>query len=88
MNPFAETWVRSIKRECLEQFLVFGERHLTYLIQEYLRYYHEERPHQGLENRPPNSAEPPTEILQVEPGQVICRERLGGVLKHYERRAA
>jgi putative transposase len=88
MNPFAETWVRCIKQECLNHFLIFGQRHLTYLIEEYLAHFHEQRPHQGLGNRPPNSVELPTEIRQFEPGQFVCRERLGGVLKHYERVAA
>ena len=48
MNPFAEAWVQRIKQECLDHFLVLGERHLRHLIREYLIHYHEERPHQGL----------------------------------------
>ena len=36
MNPFAESWVGSIKQECLDHFMVFGEEHLKYLIDEYV----------------------------------------------------
>ncbi len=47
-----ERWIHSIKHECLDHFIVFGERHLRYLINEYVDYYHEFRPHQGLGNTP------------------------------------
>jgi putative transposase len=88
MNPFAETWVRAVKHECLNHFMVCGERHLKYLIDQYLIHFHEERPHQGLGNRPPNASDAPSEILRFDPNEVKCRERLGGLLKHYERAAA
>jgi putative transposase len=70
----------------LDHFLVFGEKHFDYLIREYVEHYHTERPHQGLENRVV-SGEPPPETLQSF-GEVVCRTRLVGLLKHYYRRAA
>jgi len=88
MNPFAEAWVQRIKQECLDHFLVLGERHLRHLIREYLIHYHEERPHQGLGNRPPKQSNPPPEIVSVRQDQIVCQERLGGLLKRYERQAA
>ena len=47
-------------------------------------YYHQERPHQGLGNRPLVGAnpDPPSQ------GKIVCKERLGGLLKHYYRKAA
>jgi putative transposase len=45
-----------VKQECLDHFVVFGERHLRYLIREYVNHFHEERPHQGLGNVPPSGA--------------------------------
>ena len=36
--------------ECLDHFLVFGEKHLDYLVREYVEHYHTERRHQGLGN--------------------------------------
>ena len=88
MNPFAESWVGSIKQECLDHFMVFGEKHLKYLVDEYLTYYHEERPHQGLGNRLPDESAVPPEIRRFGADEIVCHERLGGLLKHYERKAA
>ncbi|XHR30469.1 MAG: integrase core domain-containing protein [Chthoniobacteraceae bacterium] len=89
LNAHAERFVQSIKRECLNQFVVFGERHLEYLVREYEDYYNTVRPHQGLENRPigvlsmpsPGSGPP-------DPAEVGCDSRLGGLLRHYYRKAA
>ena len=51
-NSYAEAWLGSLKRECLNHFLVFGECHLDYLIREYLAHYRHERPHQSLGAEP------------------------------------
>ena len=84
LNAHAERWVLSIKSECLDHFIVFGEDHLRHLVDEYLKYYLEVRPHQGVGNVPlkTHKGEPATD------GKVVCHERLGGVLKHYGRQAA
>ena len=50
LNAFAERWVRSVKEECLDQFILFGERSLRHTLQEYLTYHQHERNHQGLDN--------------------------------------
>lgn len=88
MNPYAETWVQRIKRECLDHFLVLGERHLRHLIREYLVHFHEERPHQGLGNRPLGETHPPPAVDTIPADEIVCRERLGGLLRHYQRRNA
>ena len=80
--------MQRIKRECLDHFLVLGERHLRHLMREYLSHYHDERPHQGLGNRPPNQGEPAAEVPRFDIDEIVCKERLGGLLRHYERRAA
>jgi len=51
LNAFAERFVRSIKEECLGKMIFFGQGSLRRAITEYVAYYHEERNHQGLENR-------------------------------------
>jgi putative transposase len=84
LNAFVERWIQSIKHECLDRFIVFGQRHLAHLVREYVRYYHEHRPHQALGNEPLT----PTDSPAPSEGQILCDERLGGVLKHYYRRAA
>ena len=83
LNAYVERFIQSIQVECLDHFLVFGEKHFDYLVREYLEYYHQERPHQGLGNRL-ISGEPPPPAN----GEILCRTRLGGLLKHYYRAAA
>jgi hypothetical protein len=45
-NPYAERFVKTIKYECLNQFVIFGERHLRHLIKEFVEHYMTERFHQ------------------------------------------
>ena len=84
LNAYAERFVRSIKSECLAQIIPLGERHLRTAVKEYTEHYHLERNHQGLENE---LIEDRRDELNID-GSVECRERLGGVLKYYDRRAA
>ena len=72
---------RSIKSECLNKMLIFGERHLRYIVSEYISHYHTERPHQGIGN---NIITP---LPQPKDGKIVCHERLGGLLKSYRRAA-
>ena len=81
-NAYAERWVRSIKEECLNRMILFGERHLRRVINEYLEHYHGERPHQGLGNELIEG----TAGVQGE-GRVERTDRLGGRLSVYQRAA-
>jgi putative transposase len=47
-NPYAERFVKSIEYECLNHFVIFGERHLRYLVNEFVQHYMTEWFHQGL----------------------------------------
>ena len=88
LDACAERFVLSVKSECLDHFVLFGERHLRYLLSEYMSYFHECRPHQGLDNRPLGKTEDPPAILPFTAKKVKCRERLGGLLKSYYVEAA
>ena len=88
MNATAERWVQSVRVECLDHFVVFGERHLRHLLAEYLAYYHEERPHQSLGNVPLSGKPPPAEADILSLADIVCQERLGGLLKNYSPSAA
>jgi len=44
-NPYAERFVKTIKYECLNHFVIFGERHLRHLIKEFVEHYMTERFH-------------------------------------------
>ncbi len=82
LNAYAERFVRSIREESLSRVIPLGERHLRWVVGEYVKHYHLERNHQGLGNE---LIEPSGDFGQ---GRVACRERLGGLLRYYYRRAA
>jgi putative transposase len=86
LNAYAERWVQSIRQEGLDHFVVFGQAHLPHLIAEYVDYYHRQRPHQAVGNRTLMGAHPPVGHCPAD--EIVCEERLGGLLKHYHRRAA
>jgi putative transposase len=81
-NAHAERFVRSIRAECLDRLILFGERRLFRALDEFVAHYHRERNHQGLGNEliaPATAAAGGT--------QVRCRDRLGGLLRYYHRAA-
>jgi len=85
LNAYAERWVRSVKEECLSRLILFGEAALYHVLREYRAHYHHERNHQGKGNVllfPSASQDTEHE------GPIRCRERLGGLLKYYDREAA
>ncbi len=81
MNAIAERFVGSIKRECLNRLVLLGEGHVRRAVDEYVQHYNAERPHQGIGNEPITG--PPT----IGNGDVNVTERLGGLLRHYDRAA-
>jgi putative transposase len=83
LNAFAERFVRSIKAECLDHLILVGERSLRRAVDEFCIHYHEERNHQGLENKLIEA-----DFGVSESGELRCRERLGGLLRYYHREAA
>ena len=83
LNAFAERFVESAKSECLERMVLLGESHLRAAVRAFMVHYHEERPHQGLGNE---LIAPMTSVIET--GLIRCRERLGGMLKFYDREAA
>ena len=83
LNAFAERFVLSVKSECLDRIVPLGEAHLRAAVRAFVAHYHEERPHQGLNNE---RIAPTTTSTGL--GPIQCRERLGGVLKFYYRDAA
>ena len=81
-NAYAERFVRSIKHECLNRIIPFGESHFRRALREFVEHYHRERNHQGLEN----------ELIEGAPaagrlGRLRRRPRLGGLLNYYCRAA-
>jgi transposase InsO family protein len=83
-RAYVERLIGSIRRECLDHVMVFGERSLHQYLSGYADYYHRWRTHLGLgKDAPePRRAQGPTE------GRVVELRELGGLHHHYERRAA
>jgi putative transposase len=84
-NVYAERWIQSVKTEVLSRTILFGERSLRHVLSEYIAHYRAERPHQGKGNVIlfPSAQEEPDVDSPIE-----CRERLGGLLNYYHRKAA
>ena len=76
--------MRTMKSECLNKMIFFGEKSLRRAAKEFTEHYHLERNHQGLGNE---IIEPGDEV-GLTCGEIQCNERLGGMLKYYYRAAA
>jgi len=79
-NAYAERWVGSARRECLDWMLIVGQRHLSRVVGEYVTHYNTERPHRSRGLMPLSGAEP-----AVSGGPVVSRPRLGGLTHEYSR---
>jgi putative transposase len=83
-NAFAERFVRSIKDECMDRMILFGEASLRRALRDYVAHYHTERNHQGVGNR----LLAPLAMVSSSNDPIYCREPLGGMLNYYYREAA
>ncbi len=81
-NGYAERFVRSIKIECLDNLIFLGARPLRRAVNEFVKHYHHERNHQGLDNRIPMPYFVPDQDVK---GPIAKSERLGGLLNFYYR---
>ena len=84
LNAYMERWFRSLKSECLSRMIFFGRQSLERAVTNFVQHYHGERNHQGLGN----ALIDPEKGGGAVAGKIECRERLGGMLKYYHRRAA
>ncbi len=82
-NAYAERWVRTVREECLDKILILNEAHLQRVMREYVVYYNEARPHQGIEQQIPVGSRG-----SASRGPVRCRNVLGGIIHDYYREAA
>ncbi|SDS84327.1 integrase core domain-containing protein [Bradyrhizobium canariense] len=78
-NGFAERLIGSIRRECVDHFIVLGEAHLRQILQSYARYYNDVRTHRSLDKDAPVSRQ----IQRI--GSIKSHAILGGLHHHYAR---
>jgi transposase InsO family protein len=82
-NPYAERVIGSIRRECLDRVIVFGENHLRRILTDYFEYYNHARTHLSLERNSPD----PREVEPREKGGVVAIPHVGGLHHRYTRAA-
>src|SRR6266481_3319681 len=78
-NGFAERLIGSIRRECVDHFIVLGEAHLLRILRSYARYYNDIRTHRSLDKDAPVSR--PVQRT----GVITSNPILGGLHRHYVR---
>jgi transposase InsO family protein len=81
-NPYAERLIGSIRRDCLNHFIILNARHLKRTLASYFGYYHRSRTHLGLDKQCPI----PRQVSKT--GRIIAIPQLGGLHHRYERVAA
>jgi putative transposase len=84
-NAFAESFICTIKRECLDFFICFSSLQFDYILRTWVRHYNAERPHRGRDIG--------NNVLQVDfrparDGPIRRRRQLGGIITSYTRDAA
>ena len=81
-NSYAERYVGTLRRECLDHLLVYGERHLRRILAEYAQHYNEHRPHQSREQRPPlYEIDRPVDMT----ARITSRQVVHGLISEYRR---
>jgi transposase InsO family protein len=83
-NSFAERFVGTLRRECLDHLLILGERHLRKVLAEYARHYNSHRPHQGRQQEPPLGQPGQTVDITARTERVSV---IGGLINEYRRAA-
>lgn len=83
-NAICERFMGSLRRECLDRILILSPAHLQRIVLEYVRYFNQARPHQGIGQRiPVPEAVPSLETASA--GRIIGRSVLAGLHHDYRR---
>ena len=80
-NGVAERWIGSCRRDLLDHVIALNERHLKRLLSEYLRYYHDDRTHLGLQKETPGLRK---NAVRTADCRILSLPRLGGLHHRYD----
>lgn len=86
LNGRVERFGLTLKYECLFKFIIFGKRHLDYLVTSFVAYYNAQRSHMEREHLPPVREEP-HEVMKFKRDSVEIKSYVGGLVPSFERRA-
>ncbi len=83
-NAFAERFVGTDRRECLDRMLIFGRRRLEAVVHGYVEHYNPHRPHRSLGQLAPQpKVVAPGVLKSVDPSQLKRIDRIGGLIHEY-----
>src|SRR5438132_4160534 len=83
-NAYAERFVGTVRRECLEWILIVGRRHLERVLHLYIDHYNTHRPHRGFDLSPPQpSSHARPHEASLSQRRLRRRDRLGGLIHEY-----
>ena len=80
-NAFAERWIRTLRHELLDRTIIWNERQLRVLLDDYIAHYNTHRPHRSLNQTAPDDFD---DIVAIGPVQPIRRHTTcGGLVNEY-----
>jgi putative transposase len=82
-NAFAERWVGTVRRDCLDWILIVSRRQLEQVLRVYVDHYNSHRPHRALGLTPPAPERRLRLVSPASPERVHRRDRLGGLIHEY-----
>ena len=80
-NAFVERFIGSVRRACLDPLVLLGEKHLVRVVNAYVQYFNNARPHQGIHQQIPAN---PVLPLPPPTGKIMSIPILGGLHHRYE----
>ncbi|MGB0579694.1 MAG: transposase [Limisphaerales bacterium] len=83
-SPYVERLIGTIRRECLDHFIIFNRDQLHRVLSQYLDYYHKIRPHKSLADDSPEGRA----VQDDQEQKIVALPILGGLHHHYFRQAA
>jgi transposase InsO family protein len=83
-NGYAERFIGSLRRECLDHMIAIDERQLLRIVRSYVAYYNKARTHLALGKDPPE----PRAVQSADAGEIVAVPEVGGLHHRYERRMA